>query len=332
MQPPTPLMASVLGQLSRFNFYRFCQLLEVASPLPGAFASQDSAAHDPVRFRCRPGFGFPAAELSYQPGRFEDEHLPVPVVFTSFLGLTGVDGILPHHIGNDLITRREGHEVLADFLDLFHHRIISRYYAIWRKYHYPAGFQPGGTDKVSRALLGLAGRALGQASQGLSQARWLALLGPLSHRSRTADGLRAAVRHVLPELDVIVEEFPAQCIFLAAPALGRHTRMNTGQLILGRRCLDVQRAVKLTLQLQDAEQLAALQTGTPTQADLTAVIQGYLGLRWDVLLFARLAWNKMPPSRLTRQGARIGRTAHTRFSATFAASDTIHIPLGKLHA
>jgi predicted component of type VI protein secretion system len=42
-------------------------------------------------------------------------------------------------------------------LDLFHHRIITRYYAIWRKYHYPAGFRPGGQDRLSQALLGLAG-------------------------------------------------------------------------------------------------------------------------------------------------------------------------------
>jgi type VI secretion system protein ImpH len=325
-------MASVLEQISRFNFYQFCQLLETASPHTAVFGSQDGTEKDPIRFRSRPGFGFPATELSYQADRFEDQHLPVPAVFTSFLGLTGVDGILPHHVGNDLVTRREGHEVLSDFLDLFHHRIITRYYAIWRKYHYPSGFQPGGHDQVSRALLGLAGRALSQAEHGLASSRWLALLGPLSRRSRTADGLRAAVRHVLPELDVAVEEFAGQCIFLSAPPLGRQTCMSAGQQVLGRRIVDVQRSVKLTLLLQQGTQLAALQTGTQTHGDLSAVIRGYLGLRWDVLLFARLPQNQLPPSRLSRQGARMGREAHTRFSSVITSPDTIHIPLGKLHA
>lgn len=332
MQPPTPLMASVLGQISRFNFYQFCQLLETASPQTAVFGSQEGIGKDPVRFRSRPGFGFPATELSYQADRFEDQHLPVPTVFTSFLGLTGVDGILPHHVGTDLVGRREGHEVLADFLDLFHHRIITRYYAIWRKYHYPSGFQAGGRDQVSRALLGLAGRALSQTEHGLASSRWLALLGPLSRRSRTADGLRAAIRHVLPELDIAVEEFTGQCIFLSAPPLGRQTCMSAGQQVLGRRIVDMQRSVKLTLLLQEGSQLAALQTGTQTHDDLSAVIQGYLGLRWDVLLFARLPQKQLPPSRLSRQGARMGREAHIRFTCAITSPNTVHIPLGKLHA
>jgi len=331
MQPPTPLISAILDQLARCNFYRFCQLVEASDPAQALFASQDRIGKDPIRFRSHPGFGFPGTELRYQAGRFEDEHLPVPVVSTTFLGLTGVDGILPQHIGNDLATRREGHEVLADFLDLFHHRIVTRYYAIWRKYHYPTGFQPGGKDKISRALLGLAGRALGNTGAELCQARWLALLGPLSRRSRTADGLRAVVRHVLPEQEVCIEEFHVQSLLRAATPLGRASRMQASLLILGRRIADVQRTVRLTLQLQEAEQLAALQAGQQTHADLAAVIHGYLGLRWDVLLFASLAREKMPAPCMGRQGGRIGRDAHTYHARDTAAAVLLQIPLGKLH-
>ena len=332
MQSTTPLITAVLEQASRFNFYRFCQLLEIANPQPTLLGSRDNIGQDPIRFRSRSGLGFPTAELSFQPGRFEDEHLSVPVVLTTFLGLTGVDGILPHHFGNDLVLRREGHEVLADFLDLFHHRIVTRYYAIWRKYHYPSGFQAGGKDKISRSLLGLAGRALGAADHGLNQARWLALLGPMSHRSRTADGLRAVVRHVLPDLEMTVEEFHGQSLFLAATALGRGAPLHAGQRILGRRIVDLQRTVRLTLHLHTGSQLALLQPGQSVRDDLSAVIGGYLGLRWDVLLMARLPPDKIPPSLVSRQGARIGREAHTRFSPNTATRHAIAIPLGKLHA
>ncbi|WP_159875370.1 MULTISPECIES: type VI secretion system baseplate subunit TssG [Aquitalea] len=332
MQPPSPLMQSMLEQACRFNFYRFCELVELAHPDAKRFASQDSIAADPIRFRSRPGFGFPTAELAYQPADIADTALPVPAVQTRFLGLTGVDGILPLHIGNDLVTRREGHEVLADFLDLFHHRIVTRYYAIWRKYHYPVGFLPGGQDRISKALLGLTGRAIPGAELELSPARWLALLGPMSQRSRTADGLRAAVLHVLPEIRPEISCFHPRMVLLPASRLGQSSRMAAGSLVLGRRLLDVQRTVKLTLHLQDSSELSLLQQGQPTHAELCTILRGYLGLRWDLALFASLSRHLWPPSRLSRHSARLGRDAHLK-PASFAVQPTDPlIPLGRLHA
>ncbi|WP_199052231.1 type VI secretion system baseplate subunit TssG [Aquitalea sp. ASV15] len=332
MQPPSPLIQSLLEQACRFNFYRFCELVELARPDAARFASQDSIAADPIRFRSRPGFGFPTAELAYQPEDMSDAGPAAPAVQTRFLGLTGVDGILPLHIGNDLVTRREGHEVLADFLDLFHHRIVTRYYAIWRKYHYPVGFQPGGQDRISRALLGLTGRAIPGTAPALSPARWLALLGPMSQRSRTADGLRAAVLHVLPDSRPEINCFYPRMVPLPASRLGRDSRMATGSLVLGRRLLDVQRTVKLILHLQDSSQLGPLQQGQPSHAELCTILRGYLGLRWDLALFASLPRHAWPPSRLSRHGARLGRDAHLKPALLAAQTRDPLIPLGRLHA
>jgi len=331
MPAPAPLIQAMLPQADQFNFYRFCELLELASTPPCTLASTDSAVTEPVRFRAHPAYGFPSAELHYQPQYHHEPASSVPTVYTRFLGLTGVDGVLPQHIGNDQVTRREGHEALSDFLDLFHHRIITRYYAIWRKYHYPAGFRPGGQDRLSQALLGLAGRALPAQQTGLSPARWLALLGPLSQRTRTADGLLAALQHVLPNTPGSVSPYYPRKVLLGPGRLGRTSRLHNGTVLLGARLRDVQRTVKLTLQLQHSSELAALQTGQQTHDDLSQVLRGYLGLRWDLALFARLPASARPASRLSRHGDRLGRAAHLRPAAQHNKQH-VEIPLGMLHA
>jgi type VI secretion system protein ImpH len=64
---------------------------------------------------------------------------------------------LPTAYLDDITQRREGHEALQGFLDIFSHRILTQFYRIWRKYSYPATFEPGGTDSISQSLLGLVG-------------------------------------------------------------------------------------------------------------------------------------------------------------------------------
>ena len=324
MPAPAPLIQAILPQACHFNFYRFCELLELASTNP--------TATEPVRFRAHPAYGFPAAELYYQPEAHAGESQSVPTVYTRFLGLTGVDGILPQHIGNDQVSRREGHEVLTDFLDLFHHRIITRYYAIWRKYHYPAGFRPGGQDRLSQALLGLVGRALPSQQTGLSPARWLALLGPLNQRTRTTHGLLAAMHHVLPTTPGSVSPHYPRKVLMGPCRLGKATRLQRGSVLLGARLGDVQRTVKLTLHLQHSTELTSLQAGHQTHDDLCQVLRAYLGLRWDLALFASLPSCAWPASRLSRHGDRLGRAAHLRPVAKSSSRLLAEIPLGMLHA
>ncbi|VFS79569.1 Uncharacterized protein conserved in bacteria [Raoultella planticola] len=60
------------------------------------------------------------------------------------MGMYGVDSPLPTAYLDDITQRREGHEALQGFLDIFSHRILTQFYRIWRKYSYPATFEPGG--------------------------------------------------------------------------------------------------------------------------------------------------------------------------------------------
>ena len=150
------LMPRLEADLPRINFYRFCQLLERQHPDKPLMGATSHPADDPVRFYPHPGMGFPASELRAVEYDEANDSGP-PVIRTTFMGLYGVDSPLPTAWLDDIAQRREGHEALQGVLDIFSHRIITQYYRLWRKYCWPATFEPGGTDRLSQSLLGLAG-------------------------------------------------------------------------------------------------------------------------------------------------------------------------------
>lgn len=142
-QPPhSRLTPRLEADLHRINFYRFCQLLEKRNPHRPLMGSTSHPVDDPVRFAPHPGMGFPASELKAVEYDEDDDSKP-PVIRATFMGMYGVDSPLPTAYLDDITQRREGHEALQGFLDIFSHRILTQFYRIWRKYSYPATFEPG---------------------------------------------------------------------------------------------------------------------------------------------------------------------------------------------
>jgi type VI secretion system protein ImpH len=207
-----PLVASLLARAPTMNFMQLCQLLEVRVPDHPGFGERDTHEHEPVRFRPRQRVGFPAGEVSSV--EFDDGVCAFgpdakPTVRTTFMGLYGVDAAMPSHTIDDIVLREEGHEAVEAFLDQFNHRVVTLLYRAWKKYRYPIGFRPGGTDGHSRKLLSLAGFGWGEkpTRAGLPDSRVLALLGLLIQRTRTPEGLAGVVALAVPGVEVRVDEF-----------------------------------------------------------------------------------------------------------------------------
>lgn len=138
----TGLTLALNKDIWRANFYRFCQLLEQENPDAPKLGTTSHPGDDPVRFRPWPGMGFPVSTLKAVENDEDQPTLP-PTVRTTFLGMYGVDSPLPTTYLDDIAQRREGHEAITSFLDIFSHRITTQYYRIWRKYAYPATFEAG---------------------------------------------------------------------------------------------------------------------------------------------------------------------------------------------
>ena len=172
----TGLTDRLAPDIARINFYRFCQLLE-QSQQKAPLGSTDNPAADAVRFRPHPGMGFPVSELKNVERDVDNPDAP-PTVRTTFLGLYGVDSPLPTAYLDYITQRHDGHDAVMAFLDIFNHRFITQYYRIWRKYNYPASFEAGAVDDISRCLLGLIGLGIPGSENHIATpvSRFLALL------------------------------------------------------------------------------------------------------------------------------------------------------------
>jgi type VI secretion system protein ImpH len=144
----------------RFDFFQAVRLLERIAPSRkpvGRFVKPDTEA---VHFGAHPALAFPASQIQSLVKR---EGKP-PFMEVNFMGLIGPLGLLPHAYTELAMERiRQKDTALRDFLDLFHHRMISLFYQAWEKYRFTIAYERGERDRFSQHLLDL----IGLGTQGL---------------------------------------------------------------------------------------------------------------------------------------------------------------------
>lgn len=151
----TGLNRQLFDRFYEFSFYRAVYLLERFVEGRKPLADALVPGEEPVRFRVKKGFSFPPSDVSDL--RVTGEH-GAPSMDVAFMGLTGPSGVMPQWY-TQLILERERNKdhSLADFLDLFHHRLITLFYLAWKKHRFPENYEIGARDRLSRYLLSLAG-------------------------------------------------------------------------------------------------------------------------------------------------------------------------------
>ncbi|WP_271411954.1 type VI secretion system baseplate subunit TssG [Pseudomonas sp. Q1-7] len=327
------LLQALEGRVAEANLYRFCQLLERALPDHPALGSTTRLADDPVRFRPDPGMGFPAGEL--RAIETEAEHpLRPATVRTRVLGLYGVDSPLPTTYLDDIAQRRDGHEALAAFLDIFNHRVFTQLYRIWRKYSYPATFEAGGTDATSQCLLGLIGLGIPGTANHVATpiSRFLALLSVMRLPTRNAEGVVALVKLLAPRTRARVIPHWPQRIPLERPASlsTRHpVRLSQGTP-LGSVGRDANSQLLLALFTEDREEALGWLPGARLHGDLLVLLRVYLGWRCTARLQLSLPTHCLPQPVLGRASVLLGMTGLLGLGSSRRADEqgTVTIDLG----
>ncbi|EPM43308.1 type VI secretion system baseplate subunit TssG [Pseudomonas syringae] len=305
------LLAALDGRVAEANLYRFCQLLEQALPNHPLLGSSAHPADDPVRFRPDPGMGFPAGELK---AIETDEDYPErpATVRTRLLGLYGVDSPMPTTFLDDIAQRREGHEALEAFLDIFNHRIFTQFYRIWRKYSYPATFEAGGADATSQCLLGLIGLGIPGTTQQIATptSRFLALLSVMRLPTRNAEGITALVKLLAPNTKTRVTPHCTQKVPLAQPAsLCRHHPVSLSQgTPLGSVGFDANSQLHLALFTEDLDEARGWLPGSHLHNDLLVLLRVYLGWRCTAKLQLSLPIHSLPKPLLGGPPVLLGMT------------------------
>lgn len=132
-----------------FNFFKAVHLLEGYSQ-DKQIGKLLSPKKDAVRFRVEPGFSFPASDIQ----ALQNGHAhPKPVMTVNFMGLIGPNGVLPQWYNAYAQERNHGNDFsMTDFMDMFHHRLISLFYRAWKKYRLAENYSKEGTDPITKTL------------------------------------------------------------------------------------------------------------------------------------------------------------------------------------
>ncbi|WP_426448639.1 type VI secretion system baseplate subunit TssG [Siccibacter colletis] len=281
--PYSRLNPRLEAELDRINFYRFCQLLEKNQPGKPLMGSTSAPSDDPVRFCPHPGMGFPASELKNVEYDEENPARP-PVIRTTFMGLYGVDSPLPPAYLDNITQRREGHEAQQGFLDIFSHRILTQFYRIWRKYAYPASFEPGGTDALSQSLLGLVGLGIPGTAKHIATpvSRFLALLSVLRLPGKTEEGIQALVSLLAPATRVQVSPYCLRPVEITQPLgfWGDEDILLDGNTPLGDEAMDASSQLLIALITDNENEAQGWKPDGLIYQDFLVMLRVYLGWRF----------------------------------------------------
>mgnify|MGYP000179116475 CR=1 FL=1 len=269
---------------------------------------------EPVRFRSSADVSFPPRAFDALRER-EGESNPRYELPVRFLGLTGPTGALPAPYG--VMAQRQLKQrdtALADFFDLFNHRLIALYYRAWAKYRLTIQYErhtDGERDPFTRAIDAFAG----QIGNDRDEARRY-YSGHFARRTRPASGLEAILRDCLG-FGCRVDSFVGQWLPVEAESRTRLGKGGRGQnndlgegVLLGKRAWDLQSKVRVRVGPMTLRQYETLLPGAGRYRSIRRLIQGYLPSHMDVELRFTIRAGETP--RPLGRGLRLARTTWLR--------------------
>jgi type VI secretion system protein ImpH len=144
-----------------FEFFQAVRLLLLIFAEREAVGRFVAPEREAVRFAANPSLSFPPSEI-----QSIDWRGAMPRMVVNFMGLAGPVGVLPYAYAELIADRiRNRDRALAEFLDIFNHRMISLFYQAWEKYRFQVAYERDGKDRLSRYLMSL----IGLGTPGLSE-------------------------------------------------------------------------------------------------------------------------------------------------------------------
>ena len=282
---------------SPFSFYQAVRILSILKSDAAPRVHHDSV---PVRFRSRMDFEFPGTEIDRLRPAADDRSFPEMQV--TFLGLAGAHGPLPSVYTEQLLLREKS--ALADFLDIFNHRLIVLLYRV-HEMHHPAltstSPENGLTASHLYAFFGLGCEPTSAARDRLSLAdrALLDYTGLLAHRPHSASGLKTLLSDYF-QVEVAVEQFTGAWMNLSEDQWtrlgvkqGQNQTLGDG-VILGKRVWEQHAGVTICLGPLDLNTFESFLPNGGAHRALCDLCRFYLGQEWDFSFRLELRTDQIP--------------------------------------
>lgn len=249
------LERDLLSNAKYYDFFYVVGMLERLTPEAIRVGGDGPYDRETIRFRHEPSLTFKPGDIDAA-RKVEVPRAPEDLfdgkrerfeLTTSFLGLTGSVSPLPLYMAEEIAQAQDSAPVKRDFLDIFHHRLISFVYRIGVKYDLAREYSSNAGDDWSRRLLALAGFDVwsGRTLRYIPMWRLLRLAPLFANRVRSARTLEIAIEDVcgeaLQEAHVRIEQFSGDWSPLDEDqrmALGIINNMLGQDSVLGMKCYD----------------------------------------------------------------------------------------------
>lgn len=239
-------------QAPQLGFFQLVAWLERLTSGSARVGELGPVLQEQIRFRHDPSLGFAAGDVSdvvlRQVPVQEDDVLtrrPLFEVVTTFLGLTGSVSPLPMYMAEEVAQEDPDRPVRREFLDLFHHRLLSLLFRVESRYRVTSELTSRCDDPWSKRLLALAGfDTFERAWSGkLPPWRMLRIVPILASYTRTAEKLELALQDVLGdelgEARITVRQFVGRWVDIdARMELGRAYHQLGRNTLLGGKAFD----------------------------------------------------------------------------------------------
>lgn len=239
----------------RLGFEALVRLLERLTTDAVRVGEQGPPTSEGLRFHHDPSLSFHATDVvsvTVAPSAPDPENVlapshPVYHVTTAFLGLSGSVSPLPAYFAEELVFEDADNSVRRDFLDLFHHRLLSLFFRSVVRYRLSAEHTAELKDAWSERAFALLGIDVYQQPPPgkLKPAQLLQFAPLLAHKSRGPRalevGLQVALEEHLNGARVRVQEYAGRWTAVDAPSwtrLGQSCTTLGRDMLLGQRIFD----------------------------------------------------------------------------------------------
>ena len=208
---------------------------------------------------------------------------------------------------------------MRDFLDIFHHRLVSLFYRSWLKYRYDRTFGLPGRDVITDYLLWMIGcpRGYDASTLGVSPIRLLRYAGVLTQRPRSAPTLEGMLTDYWKTLPVDIQQCVGRWVSVSASdrnCLGLANATLNTDLTVGAEVYDLNGAFNVTLGPMDWATYLAFLPGEQGFNETCAIVQLYCYDPMSFTIELCLASGEVPVMQLSSdpQAGRLGLTSWIR--------------------